>query len=64
MSQYLTLPKNKEVDCFLLMGILRLNNLACLKEVYIFMCFIVCVMLGVYQRIFWRSRFRKREIST
>ena len=27
MSQYLTLPKNKEVDCFLLMGILRLNNL-------------------------------------
>ena len=39
-----------------LMQILSLKNLACLKEVCIYMCFIVCVVLRRYQRIYCRNR--------
>ena len=33
------------------MVIMRLENLACLEEVCICLCFIVCVMLSRFQRI-------------
>ena len=56
------LPENNMVDFLLSMGILMLNNLECLKEVCIPLCFIVCVLLSRYQQICWRDRFRKRDI--
>ena len=64
MSQYQTFPKNKKLNCWLLMGILMLDNLSCLKEVCISLCFIVCVILRWYQCICWSKICRKRNIST
>ena len=46
------------------MGILKLYKLTCLKDVFIFSCFIVCVMLRIYYRICWRNRCRKRYPDT
>ena len=64
MRQNQTFPKKNKVDCLLLMGILRLNNLACLKGVCILLCFIVCALLRRYQQIFWSNRCWKRGIQT
>ena len=47
MSRYQTLMKDNKVKCWLLKGILRLNNLSCFKEVHICLCFITCVMLRI-----------------
>ena len=56
--------KKNKVDFLLLVVIISLENLVCLEEVYIILCFIVCVMLSVCQRICWRNSCRKREIQT
>ena len=62
MSHYQTSPKNNNVNYRLFTGILRLKNLAYLKELCICLCFIVYVMLRKYQLVCRRNRLRKREI--
>ena len=65
MDEQLSNYPKKELGGFLLlMVILRLYNLACLEEVCICICFIVCVVLRLYLRMCQRNRCRKREIRT
>ena len=64
MRQYHILLKFNKVNCLLFLGILRLENLACLEKVCIYVCFIVCVMLRIYLQMCPSNRWRKREIWT
>ena len=48
MIHYLVLPKNNKTNCWLLLEILRLENLACLERVCICLSFIfLCYEMGV-----------------
>ena len=64
MRQYHILVKKNKVNCWILFGILRLENLECLKKVCICLCFLVCVMLRIYLHICWRTRWWMRYIQT
>ena len=56
--------EKEKVGFLLLVGILRLEKLACLEEELICLYFIVFVILIIFQQISWRNRCRKREIRT
>ena len=60
----LHLPEKEEGELLTIMGILRLENLACLENLCICLCFIVCVILRIDLHICWRNRWCKREIRT
>ena len=64
LSHYQIILKKNKVNCWLFMVTLRLYNLACLKELFICLCFNVCFMLRIYQQICQRNGFRKRDIRT
>ena len=58
------LPKKNKVNCWLFMGILRLDNLACLLKLFICICFIVCVVIRIDIHIWQKTRWWKRDIRT
>ena len=48
MRQYPILLKKNTVNCLLFLGILRLDNLACLENVCIFFFYCLCYVKDVY----------------